>query len=388
MKVLFIPTANSVSDLMLGLTEMGYDVSYIPNFAADPVAPLDTDRAVIVSALETVRPSYVFSYLFIPMVAEITHSYGIPYISWTYDSPLTSLFTPQLEYDNNYVFIFDKAQYLRLKTSTNANVYHLPLGAYMTRVGAIDISDDDVAKFSADISFVGTLYGDNPYNKYSAYLDEAAGTELNNYLLANAHTWLHTKPWPSLSEQSTRAMQQLFGNMIANNSSLNDSTYIALLFLSKKLAEIDRITLLNALAMQHHVDLYTGDSAHPALSNVHQHGRVSYESDMSKVFYCSKINLNVTLPSIETGVPQRVFDIMASGGFCISNYQEEIDDLFTVGKDIECYRSVDELLDKVNYYLTHDNERLRIAINGYKCVAENHTLNHRISEMFNIVNGN
>lgn len=385
MKILFISTISSVNDLMLALTEMGHDVSYIPNLALNPVSPDESQRPIIKSAIEEVRPEYVLSYMFIPMLSDITHSYSIPYVSWTYDSPLASLFSPELENDNNYTFIFDKSEYLRLKQITHANVFYLPLGANLSRIGSIDITDSDIEKYSSDISFVGTLYHNNPYNQYSQYLSEDVGQEFNSYLLSNAHTWHNTKSWPSISDSSVSAIQKSLGNMVANPTTLRNNEYLALMFLPKKLAEIDRITVLNALALRHNIDLYTNDTGHPALSGVNCHGRVNYEDEMSKVFYASRINLNITLPSIETGVPQRVYDIMASGGFCMTNYQEEVDELFSIGKNIETFRSIDELLEKTEYYLTHENERLRIAINGYTLIKEKHTLQHRIHDMLNTI---
>ncbi len=50
-----------------------------------------------------------------------------------------------------------------------------------------------------------------------------------------------------------------------------------------------------------------------------------------KVFYSSKININMTLRSIESGVPLRIIDIMSIGGFVMSNNQEEIPELFEEG---------------------------------------------------------
>ena len=170
-----------------------------------------------------------------------------------------------------------------------------------------------------------------------------------------------------------------------NTTNLSTNEFLGLLFLTRKLAEIDRVTLLNALAEKHSVDLYTGDTHNPSLINVNCHGRVDYNTDMSKIFYCSKINLNITLPSIESGIPQRVYDIMACGGFCLSNYQPEMDELFTIGKNIEAFRSVEELLEKSDYYLKHEDERLRIAINGYKLIKGKHTIQHRINEMLSVL---
>ena len=204
MKFLYIVAAKSISDLALALIEMGHTVALVNGIEPDPINPDESHRAVIAEAIDKEKPDYVISYLFIPMVSEVTHSYGIPYISWTYDSPLTSLFCKELEYDNNYVFFFDKQECIRLKSLYKANIYYLPMAAYLTRVGAIDLKDDEISRFSSDISFIGTLYQENAYNSYIAYLDELTQLELKHYLITHLRNWSEPKSWPSLSEHAVK----------------------------------------------------------------------------------------------------------------------------------------------------------------------------------------
>jgi len=43
------------------------------------------------------------------------------------------------------------------------------------------------------------------------------------------------------------------------------------------------------------------------------------------------------------------------------------------------------LLEKIDYYLTHETEREEIAYNGYKEVLSKHTYEHRAKEILNVV---
>lgn len=52
-------------------------------------------------------------------------------------------------------------------------------------------------------------------------------------------------------------------------------------------------------------------------------GAVDYYEVMPHVFKQSKINLNITLRSIQSGMPLRAWDIMGAGGFLLSNYQAD-----------------------------------------------------------------
>lgn len=82
-----------------------------------------------------------------------------------------------------------------------------------------------------------------------------------------------------------------------------------------------------------------------------------------------------------TGLSLRVWDVMGSGGFLLSNYQEEIEDYFTIGEDIEVFSSEEELVDKAGYYLEHDEIREKIARNGYEKVRKYHSYDERVKQM-------
>ena len=102
---------------------------------------------------------------------------------------------------------------------------------------------------------------------------------------------------------------------------------------------------------------------------------------MPQIIKCSKINLNMTNRPIKTGLPLRIFDLMACGGFVLSNYQSEIPEIFVPDKDIVLYDSIPDMLAKIDYYLAHDDERKQIAKNGYEKVKEYHSYDVRIVTM-------
>ncbi len=113
---------------------------------------------------------------------------------------------------------------------------------------------------------------------------------------------------------------------------------------------------------------------------------VSYDSgDIFKIYKKSKININISLHCIESGFSQSFFDVMASGGFLLTNYQSEIEDFFETGKDIAVFHDEKELLELASYYLHHDDEREEIARNGQEKVLKNHTYRKRLTEIMRIV---
>ena len=69
-------------------------------------------------------------------------------------------------------------------------------------------------------------------------------------------------------------------------------------------------------------------------------------------------------------------------GFLLSNYQPELAEFFVPGEELVLYDSMADLEDKVCYYLAHDEERKRIALNGYRKVCEQFSYEKRLKEMF------
>jgi spore maturation protein CgeB len=65
---------------------------------------------------------------------------------------------------------------------------------------------------------------------------------------------------------------------------------------------------------------------------------------------------------------------MACGGFVISNWQPEIAECFEEGKEIVTFRSLEECMEKIAYYLEHEEERKQIAAAGFRKVKERFAL--------------
>lgn len=385
MNFLFVPAHNSIYDIPWALQSMQHTVHVLNVSPFDSNISNEEQNNVLKSHLTDNHYDCVISYLFLPAVSDICEDFQIPYISWTYDSPLTSLFTPSIFHKVNYTFIFDKMQCKRLVDAGAPHIFHMPLAVNLERTGCLDITQEDESLYSHDISFVGGLYEKNTYNSLIQVFPEHLQAKLKQYLIQNMCHWESSRNWSDFPQE---CVDFLFHDCKISNwnppSLMNDSTYLGLLFFPRKLAQLERITTLNTLAQDFNVHLYT-KSPTDFLENVNVHTGVDYYTVMNKIFYLSKINLNITLPSIETGVPQRIFDIMGCGGFVLTNYQEELEELFVIGKEIEVFRTMDELKEKCAYYLTHEKERLTIAINGYKKVRDSFSYPHQLEKMISIM---
>ncbi len=385
MYFLFIRIANSTLDLPWALAELGEQVKAYGAAEFNPVYPPAAEEFEKLDAfLSEHHFDCLISYLFVPEISDICQRRKIPYIGWIYDSPLSTLFHPAARNPCNYLFIFDRAEYEYMKCMDIPHLYYLPLGVNLSRTGALKITAEDETTLGCDISFIGNLYEYNSYNRFIHLFPEEIAAELKLYLLDNLCNWHKDRRWPRISRRTADYIAQTFGSDVLNHGHMDLDLFLGITFLSKKLAEMERITVLNTLAGQFKVDLYTRSDP-SFLSNVQVHPAVSYYSNMNKIFYLSRVNLNITQPSIETGLPQRILDIMGCGGFCLSNYQREIDDYFKIGTEIEVFHDLEELKDKVSYYLSHEEERLKISINGYRRIREEFSYLHQLKKLLNTV---
>ena len=143
----------------------------------------------------------------------------------------------------------------------------------------------------------------------------------------------------------------------------------------------ERITLLKLLAKKHSVTLFSRDIP-DILSGVTFMGSANYLKEMPYIFYHSKINLNITLKILQTGIPLRALDILGSGGFLLSNYQEEIIENFIPDEDVVIYADIQDALDKAEYYLTHEDKRKRIALSGQKKAYDTFNYSKQLTYLF------
>ncbi|MDE7044179.1 MAG: glycosyltransferase, partial [Acetatifactor sp.] len=149
---------------------------------------------------------------------------------------------------------------------------------------------------------------------------------------------------------------------------------------NRQITALERRELLTAVAERFCLDLYTPDQT-LKLPNCTNHGSVDYYDFAPYVFKKAKINLNISLRSILSGIPLRAFDIMGAGGFLLTNYQEDFLDLFVPGEDFVFYESKTDLMDKIDYYLKHEAERAQIAENGLRRISTDHTYEQRVAEI-------
>lgn len=112
-------------------------------------------------------------------------------------------------------------------------------------------------------------------------------------------------------------------------------------------------------------------------------GKPVIGDEMAKVCLASKINLNILRLQNKGAHNMRTFEIPASGGFVLAERSEEHLRFFEEGKEIACFSTPQELKEKIEYYLRHEEEHRQIADAAHREV-QNHTYLHRVKKILEV----
>ncbi|HHV10458.1 MAG TPA: glycosyltransferase [Clostridiales bacterium] len=381
--LLFKYTTLGYKDLYQSLVGMGHEVVYVEyvpkSYEEDPYM-----EDLLMGRLSAESFDAVISFNYFQVISKVCFCYRISYIAWVWDSPLLTLYSPTIYNDTNYIFIFDKILYRSFKKQGINTVFHLPLAVNHKRLEQMKIDDWDLEKYTADISFVGRLYMKKiSYDSMATLPDYCKG-----YIEAimQAQTKIHGYNFLEevLTEEVMKGICSRTEFYLGEKFTGSLRKVIADMFLGTKVTQLERTETLRNLAFHHVINLYTDESI-DILPEVNHMGGVDYYDEMPKVFRLSKINLNITHRTIQSGIPLRIFDIMGAGGFVLTNYQPEISELFSEGEELVVYYDTEDLLRKVEYYLIHEEERRKIAEAGCNKVRTFHNYEVRLNQMLQIV---
>lgn len=345
-------------ELALKKMKIEYDVFY--HIPKDWEEDEELARALYLK-LQSGGYDRVLSVNYAPVVSDICEKMGISYISWIYDSPVHFRNKESFHNSCNQIYMFDRGQAENYRKLGFSRVKHLPLAA-----------DSNVwtynkkANYDCDVALVGKLY-QSDYSYLLGPLDEyyrgrmegmvaAQGKIYGGYILDQLITDSFMEELNVFYDKASKGTFQV---------KKEELEYACACEVTGR----ERFMALSLLENRCKVNLYSGDRE-PKLAKVNPMGYVDYYTQMPAAFSQAKINLNISLRTIRTGIPLRVLDVLSCGGFLITNYQEELLEHFEPGVDMVIYEDVKDLVQKTMYYLQHEEERMQIAENGKQKVQE------------------
>ena len=125
-----------------------------------------------------------------------------------------------------------------------------------------------------------------------------------------------------------------------------------------------RVELLQAINQCYNLKVWGDEWQKFGLTCLKKH---IYPKEFAKICYAAKIILGCDArDEIECNTSNRTWITLGCGGFLLTRYIRGMETVFTKGVHLEWFHSQEECLSLIDYYLKHDEERKKIARNGYQ----------------------
>lgn len=95
----------------------------------------------------------------------------------------------------------------------------------------------------------------------------------------------------------------------------------------------------------------------------------------------SIISINFADSKGENQIKARTFEVPGAGGFLLTGAARDLETFYEPGVEIAVYRDFEDLVDKIDFYLSHTEERDRVARAGYQRTLRDHTYERRMAEV-------
>lgn len=299
-------------------------------------------------------------------LADIISQFKIPVIFWYVDDFRFIMGeNKDLIKSNVMVFSFEKNNIKQLKELGFDHVYYLP-----TATGLNPASSYYNTKFSFlsnAVSFIGSTFAStiNQWNK-SGYEGLKEFIDLENLDFS----------------QNNVIVDYIAKHQSQNFKSKNDFYHYSG-YVSAIATQIYRKKYLGNLEAQN-VHIFGDEKWKDFNFNFQVHPPVDNINVSPQIFSSSAINLNISSCQLETAVNLRVFDVPASNGFLLTDWKESLAELFDVKDEIAYYHSIEEMNDKIKYYLTYPQKKEKIIQKAKQRVINEHLLNHRLEKIISI----
>ncbi|NWG10098.1 MAG: glycosyltransferase [Nitrososphaerales archaeon] len=297
-------------------------------------------------------------------------SVELPAASWYVDNPNLII----KGYDANVsphvsMFVWDRGYLADMKSMGFEHVHYLPLATDDEVFKPLEIAPSDRRMYGAEIAFVG------------------------NSMLEPVAQWIQKVP-PGLHPLVEELARMLGTKRMPVTSALRlsgDSRELDHLSEAERLdfegAVLWRATLLYRLSCVKHLAEFRhrihGDEGWKDLlgDGYRLFPRLSYYTEVPKLYNACGINLNATNLQMGSAVNQRVFDIPSCSALVLTDYQESLAELLEPGRECATYTEPGEIPEMARFYLRNPETARAIARNGRERVLREHTYRHRLERI-------
>ena len=341
-------------------------------------------------ALRRLKAERMVTVNYSPEVAEVSVAEDVPLVVWEIDPSTDRTPTPVGEtdkIDQVRIFTYRDSHVDVYRSAGFESVEHLPVGSDTTQRRPVALTDAQQGRYGSDVCFVGaSLAGPaKTYRKLFLQLHasfdsmgfetfEATEARLDEILAGERVDFSQ-----SMIEDLTREHFGEFLEAAGRMRTQDDPTkWVAEIAASEK-----RMHYVDTLG-QFGICVW-GDREWERVESrgggARYCGSADYGDELTLVYNGAGIHVDINRIYEPDVVPIRVFDVLACGKFLIAEHSDELAELFEIGQELVSYRTLDELVQKVEYYGEHPEEAQAIAARGLEAVRARHTIRHRVREL-------
>ncbi len=321
------------------------------------------------------------------VLMDLINKLELPFISWFVDNPHLILYSYEgLTSPFLHIFTWDFDNVPSLKAKGFNNVYYLPLGTDAERFNPKNKEKLVAPAWKSPVSFVGNSMIDKVQKRLDA-------CNLPKHLYADFFAL--AKDFISSPKRIAEKFilddgKQLFPALIKHYQEQFD-TEEKLAFETGMTWEATRVYRLECVRKTLDFNpLLVGDHGWNVFLEKEKrpwrwHAPINYYDQLPYFYPHSTINFNCTSMQMKGASNQRILDVPATGSFVITDYREQMENMFDIGEEIICYKNNEEIPDLIRYYLNHGKEREAIVRKGRERVLKCHTWTHRMSEILSVM---
>ena len=341
----------------------------------------------LLSAVLSFRPDFAFTINHLGVdregvLTDLLEKLRLPLASWFVDNPHLVLYLySRLKSPWLSIFTWDADNIASLESLGFAHVSYLPLGVDVTRFHPPKRGTPSFPglpeKWDGSLSFVGN----SMVNKVSARIQRA---ELPAALLRDYQAV--AAGFAAGDDRSVRAyLEHSHPGLMPHFNALPDVeqqlAYEAMITWEATLQY--RLSCVRGILP--FAPLIVGDKGWKELlrkgDRWQYHSELNYYDDLPRFYPCSSINFNCTSKQMKGAVNQRIFDVPATGAFLLTDYREQVENLFEPGREIVCYHSPEEAASLAGEYLARPDRRRAIAGAARERILREHTYDHRVRSL-------
>jgi spore maturation protein CgeB len=376
-RVLFCTGQLFVADVADALRTMGYSVFSL-DYSLLSLEEID-------NVFENYKPHLVFCINYIHKLSEWCERYNTPLLCWEIDPSIDLVECNESKTRHSYIFTYRKKNMDLFSKAGFMHVNYWPLASNPQKRFPALLSEEEKEKYSCRVSFVGESMVNQSQELFDKFLVLCAAFGLDPQQCIARTNNLFQEQRKDFSIFSIPALlQDEFPELFSDPLKLLSFGMNPVMLLGEMAAAEKRLYYMKALE-GYAINLW-GDAAWKKITGngAVYRGEAGHHFELNKIYSASLINIDINRIYQNDIVTMRVFDVLACGGFILTEYTDTLKELFKIGDELDTYGSIEELQEKVEYYLNHPSLVQQIAQKGRERVLHDHTIYQRVQKMLKI----